>query len=104
MKLQDKLDLLAYSTGPDGVELASALVAILRRDWAVRVLDAWVARETVRPDQIFSLFTGVRGGWVCGLQGDLFNGPTPDAARHAAALAVFPTLSAEKQAELGECP
>ncbi len=36
--------------------------------------------------------------------GRRFEGSTPDAARHAAALAVFPSLPAATQAELGECP
>ncbi len=31
-------------------------------------------------------------------------GPTPDAARHAAALAVFGSLDAGTRAKLGECP
>jgi hypothetical protein len=32
------------------------------------------------------------------------NGPTPDAARLAAAQAVLPSLPADVRAELGECP
>lgn len=75
----------------------------LKRDvWAVRVLDAW------------SKWTGyywaidlARPTVTCRLQKPaplFFDARTPDAARHAAALAVWPTLSAEDKARIGECP
>lgn len=110
------------------------LRATIRRDWAVRVLDAWALDLASRQDagypEHWACFPwgdmvtacGEHRGrdCVCGdceslairefratLSGDggqIFSGPDPDAARHAAALAVFPTLPAKVRAELGECP
>lgn len=73
--------------------------------WAIRALDAWAetagdwARgwESCRRPGAF---------WVTLSDGgkQSFHGPTPDAARHAAALAVYTSLPADVRAELGECP
>jgi hypothetical protein len=80
--------------------------AVFRRDWDVRVLDAWALAnpddslgprykgEDYPPHERWECFTGI--AW------EAFR--TPDAARHAAALAVFPSLSDAIRAELGECP
>jgi hypothetical protein len=102
---------------------ADALLALLRRDWAVRVLDAWVANET---DQSFNHCWSCDGTNSvslaesepmspedlnrCGqLSGTVdahrdFRENTPDAARHAAALAVWPELTHEQCQEIGPCP
>ncbi len=82
---------------------------LLRRDWSVRVLDAWADAREAEEVRDWSCADDDCGTWYCDLSGSLdtrciLKGPTPDAARHAAALAVFPTLSAAKRAELGECP
>jgi hypothetical protein len=95
--------------------------AMARRDWAVRVLDAWAAVRTYtlttatgerdyddpRTWQCFRATDGVDDG--CCLQTStsewrVFNGPTPDAAREAAALAVWPELPADVRQALGERP
>ncbi len=83
---------------------------LLRRDWAVRVLDAFaLAHEEVQPPTpVFHRYMGGSSKWALSgvvlpvLSGERFE--SADAARHAASLAVFRTLPAEKQAELGECP
>jgi hypothetical protein len=100
-----------YQHGRIGMsrDVREAFTALLRRDWSVRVLDAWAkgpkALEwciTDCTEQVCcSLETTVNGGDV--LTTDYY-GPTPDAARHAAALAVFATLPADVRAKLGECP
>ncbi len=86
------------------------LTELRRRDWAVRVLDAEAADRKrgvpfelhpnslvpLPPDRawyVFKPYTTIS-----------FYGPTPDAARLAAALAVFPSLPADVRAKLGECP
>ncbi len=94
-------------TSEEAEQAMEAVEAMRRRDWAVRVLDAWAeSNESNVPD--------VRrcedGSWNClavnviGAFLKDWDGPTPDAARHAAALAIWPTLSAEEQARIGECP
>jgi hypothetical protein len=82
------------------------LTELRRRDWAVRVLDAWAVdnRHNVPYPQrdlggkSWTLFVYISDerGW--------FTGPTPDAARLAAALAVYPTLDAATHERLGACP
>ncbi len=88
-------------------ELSTDELEQLRADaralWSVRVLDAWAREQhthhAIEPDEggwrVFSL----AGGHRC-----FGSGPTPDAARLAAALAVAPTLPADVRAKLGECP
>lgn len=76
----------------------------LRALWAVRVLDAWrkvdrcrSVREFLDQSEHVHLFEGtayVRGSY----------GPAPDAARLAAAEAVFPELPADVRAKLGDRP
>ncbi len=84
------------------------LKKLLRRDWAVRVLDAW-AHDVSRSKYWFTDKTEPSNRYACYCRGrnpreECFMGPTPDAARHAAALAVFPVLPAETQTKLGPCP
>jgi hypothetical protein len=88
--------------------LIDAARALAQRDWAVRVLDAW-ARE--RQARGYEVWDGGDGWEVIGrhmLSEEVeFIGkraPTPDAARLAAAQAVYPTLPADVRAKLGECP
>jgi hypothetical protein len=101
-------------------ETADALLALLRRDWANRVLDTWTKGNG-------SAGRGVQltTGWSAALaaafkhldQGDAriqFQengeptkacwGPDPDAARHAAALVAWPQLTHEQCQEIGPCP
>lgn len=97
--------LLTYGcNGGLDVTTTTALVALLRRDWAVRVLDAvarasWVGSFRTEPEDVSG-----EQVWFCHDDERGFRGPTPDAARHAAALAVFPTLPEAVRAEIGECP
>lgn len=77
--------------------------------WAVRVLDAWAARHESEETRAWECSDDDCGVWYCDLSGSaeirrILKAPTPDAARHAAALAVFPSLPADVRAELGECP
>ena len=80
------------------------LRSLLRSDWAVRVLDAWAATGkayTMTPPDAREPWGVVTDGKP---RDGVHFGKTPDDARHAAALAVFPTLPADVRAELGECP
>lgn len=80
------------------------LLALLRRDWAVRVLDACgVAWKNSVPAPI-PVYNEPRWVVVLPMHVGSKYAATPDAVRHAAALAVFPTLDAETRAELEECP
>lgn len=92
----------------DGVPL---LTALLRRDWAVRVLDAWAAAEGVRKrveypiDNEGDAFIFLKDETADGrLSSRHWQGPLPDAARLAAAEAVWPELPESVRAELGERP
>jgi hypothetical protein len=76
---------------------ADALLALLRRDWAVRVLDAAVA-HVARDCGMWRLFTPTRVEWL------REHAATPDVARHAAALAVWPKLTHGQCQEIGPCP
>jgi hypothetical protein len=80
-------------------ETADALLALLRRDWAVRVLDAQGRARSSRAEYPRIC---VGGGFVIGSLPDLF--PTEEASRIAAAQAVYPELSADTRTELGACP
>ncbi len=92
-------------------ELAEGLARAL---WAVRVLDAWAEANPGRCYRAMRV-TDIDpspgdGEWVCTpfpsqrLNSARRFGPTPDAARHAAALAVFDSLPEDVRAKLGECP
>jgi hypothetical protein len=87
-------------------------IAELRADaralWSVRVLDAWTDANSCDPFKTQKL-----GGreWFCtsnyprGAHGlGRFVGSSADAARHAAAQAVYTTLPADARADLGERP
>lgn len=89
---------------------SDALLADARALWAVRVLDAWGRVESC-------VRVGMNDGpaldcWYVLLEYDSprrpnlkrFTGETPDAARLAAADAVFPELPADVRAKLGERP
>lgn len=109
-------DLLHGHRSEDRSDARKALVRIRERIsadaralWSVRVLDAWamhsgrhwsVSRWRYAADnsEIWLVFS-MGGGYSA-----LGRGPTPDAARHAAALAVFPSLPADVRSQLGECP
>lgn len=106
---------------PDGLTYANAptyaaeaerrrVVELERRDWAVRVLDKYASANAC---QAPSPCPRDRGRWWSTeyslWDGSVWKhhevtGDTADAARHAAALAVLPTLDAATRAELGECP
>lgn len=83
------------------------LLAFLRRDWAVRVLDAW-CEDSLNTWRIWQGSAGVSGKWCCALNGGQDGGnhwgDTPDAARIAAAEAVYPELPESVRAEIGERP
>lgn len=84
-------------------EAGDTLLAVIRRDWAVRVLDAWAAENSCDPFK-----TSPHNGaseWHCtSAYENRHYARSPEGARHAAALAVFPTLPADVRAQLGECP
>lgn len=81
--------------------------ALLRRDWAMRVLDAWRSLDSrntwwmtesvaSREPRVMRAHDGM---WLA--QSDA---TTPHAARLAAAKAVYPELPADVRTELGEHP
>jgi hypothetical protein len=89
--------------------LIQRLRAMARRDWAVRVLDAWAERDP------FRRWTYRRGTTAPALvqlfdfvderqHVEQFFKADSDAAREAAALAVFAELSADVRATIGERP
>ena len=96
---------LAHRLGKDQPQAWSDLEAMLRRDWAVRVLDAWaeaIGRSWSNcpgDDEVFPFVTLRSEQWT-----ELREGDSAAAARHAAALAVFPALDEAARAALGECP
>lgn len=93
-----------------GTVLQDRARVMARRDWDMRVLDAWRA-AAVAPRKRAYEFDERGHLYICewqpfarmGQVRDKYNG-SPGAARHAAALAVFPALPDDKRAELGECP
>ena len=80
--------------------------------WAVRVLDAWAARygarwqggATTDPVNVCSCVLGATGLRLRFERERVHMAPTPDAARLAAATAVFPELPEAVRAELGARP
>ena len=101
-------------TCPRGCASAAKLIVevaeVGRRDWAVRVLDAWASpgetpglRYGVEFDEdeqrIECLLVGTRP-----VKNRAFYGPTPDSARLAAAEAVWPELPESVRAEIGAKP
>lgn len=95
----------AKLVGPNMLDLmASTLRSVQRSDWAVRVLDAcgvaW-KNSVPAPIPVYN-----EPSWVVVLPMHIGAkyGPTPDAARLAAAQAVFPELPDAVRAELGACP
>lgn len=91
-------------------EAIEILRTTLRRDWAVRVLDAWAAHNRERvPSPYQPLNTERLWRVTVALSYDRrsgrhFDGATPDTARLAAALAVFPDLYRNAPGWPGECP
>ena len=96
-----------------GVVTEQDWMALLRRDWAVRVLDAWsVLRGTNVPnvqrnlrekqDRLWSVFTWSDSGPGWGRSEHTAN--SPDAARLLAADAVWSGLPESVRAEIGERP
>lgn len=103
----------AYRTPVSDASYERALAhleAMARRDWAVRVLDAWARANRERaPSPYQPLDTESLWRVTVALsyerhRGRHFDGSTPDAAREAAALAVWPELPESVRAEIGERP
>lgn len=110
---------LVYGSGADiegdGVRLrryvpgeqVEQALPVARRDWAVRVLDAW---QRLNPDAHAFATCYLPDlpipAWKCvsSSHPGVFFGPDPDAARLAAAEAVLPELPESVRAELGERP
>lgn len=71
--------------------------------WAIRALDAWAE---LRGCGVTVIIDGKRYRCDVSVPGETRDcyGKTRESARHAAALAVFPSLPADVRAELGECP
>lgn len=85
--------------------------ALIRRDWAVRVLDCWAM--STQYARAYELVMHVMGSdalviRVTGIgsrkKSFTHRGSTPDAARLAAAEAVWPELPESVRAEIGERP
>jgi hypothetical protein len=100
-----------YSDGTS-CPICERLAELLRRDWSVRVLDAWAqANADLRPFQTGREPTEAER-WCCWrvqspgevLAQVYFYGPTSDAARLAAADAVWRELSKAAQARIGARP
>lgn len=90
-------------TSSEENELADALSALIRRDWAIRVLDAWAAqRDTYWFAVDDDITTYVRYPRCTGL--GLGCGIGTNAARLAAANTVFRSLPGDVVAMIGECP
>ncbi len=88
-----------FSTTVKGVEFVAGLLDDARALWAVRVLDA-AGRARSRRAEYPRICVG--GGFVIGDLPTLF--ADEDAARLAAAEAVFLTLDDATRAKLGPCP
>ncbi len=95
-----------YHSDREHAKFLDALSVLLRRDWAVRVLDAWRREGPNRyvTEGRASVELSSRGASGVRRIGGLYVLESPDAARHAAALAVFGSLDAGTRAKLGECP
>ncbi len=88
----------------EAVSVLEALGELRRRDWAVRVLDAWRKGSSVHR-QVTLCDADFGGATVQLRHGNRvapYAGANEDAARHAAALAVLPSLPADVRAKL-EC-
>ena len=87
-----------------------ALTEALRALWAVRVLDAWTDHTGLRAPSPERVSQAGPNAWHVatqpgkGLTRRHYHGATPDAARLAAAEAVFPDLPEGVRAKLGEQP
>lgn len=101
--------------GRDQPDAWNELRELERRDWAVRVLDAHGRSIEASPSQVhpktisgaeldFHICVPMRVSKGTLFEWSIFYGANEDAARLAAALAVFPTLPADVRAELGEEP
>ncbi len=101
----------------DPVDLSEEYQALLRRDWAVRVLDAWADSQPgehlgcdvyVTPGGKFSVTPRDYSEYYGEYMGKSPFGDgeheTRDEARLAAAKSVYLTLSRDEQARLGVCP
>lgn len=112
MTPKEMLDALSVLTNenPGQVRLTvlDEVRALLRRDWDARVLDAWAAVCDGNGHETRHRTSGAITCWTVAcypMTGTMVGYlPTPDAARRAAALALFPTLPEAVRAELGECP
>lgn len=89
---------------------AGEVLALLRRDWAVRVLDAWAKRGR-RSVKLRHAPQHADWSVICGEAGEpaynvpaVKGGSDPDAARLASAEAVWPELPESVRAELGGKP
>jgi hypothetical protein len=105
---------LPIDTDTHGIVEAWSHAVKLRADaralWSLRVLDAHLATGGDVDLACLGEGRAKAGDWDLELHDSsgqythAFTERTPDAARHAAALAVFPTLPAEVQARLGKSP
>lgn len=96
-----------FSTTEKGAEFVAGLLDDARALWAVRVLDAWAWANNERWDMRAYPDDDGEEPHTATLgfdEDDYHSATTPDAARLAAAEAVFPTLDAATRAKLGECP
>jgi hypothetical protein len=99
------IDVVALYCPADSQALAQ-LRADARALWAVRVLDAWAARN---PSKLAPATAPIAKrenvlGWTTFVLGIEYDGASPDAARLAAAEAVFPELPESVRADLGAKP
>lgn len=97
---------LSNDLGRDKPDAWSRLLELERRDWAVRVLDfhRFLRELTQTPAPLWQP-SGRYGVYVLMRQGGRHVwGMSPDAARLAAAEAVFSELPADVRAALGERP
>lgn len=98
----------AHIEGLINDETLATLLVYARRDWAVRVLDAWALYTGRTAFRTFPTYDDAeREGWECFSHNCVHPrhfAPTPDAARLAAAEAVWPELPESVRTELGERP
>ena len=93
--IRDALIMAGTIPTETAVAVRDSLRALLRRDWAMRVLFAKAEANS---------FLARDGRKVLQVTLYVEDGTDPDTARLAAAQAVYPELPADARAELGECP
>lgn len=110
-QLQLLEDHILSTPGSEPVEPCEPLILMVRemarRDWALRVLDAWTRYNGPQTGRWYVVQTNVVA--LHQQPQDVtpprfIDGATPDAARHAAALVAWPQLTHEQCQEIGPCP